>query len=68
MEGYVGGTLLGLRPTATATAAVVLASFWASLRVMNFKLLVPVLLAGIVPLAVKRADIPAHLLGHVAFH
>jgi len=35
---------------------------------MNFKLLVPVLLALAVPLAVKRAHIPQHLLGHIALH
>ena len=34
---------------------------------MKFKLLVPVLLA-LVPLLVRRANIPRHLLGHVAFH
>ena len=35
---------------------------------MNFKLLLPVLLALAVPLAVRRANIPQHLLGHVALH
>ena len=39
-----------------------------SVCAMNFKLLVPVLLALAVPLAVKRAQIPQHLLGHIALH
>eukprot|EP00438_Fugacium_kawagutii_P031500 Skav207588 [mRNA] locus=scaffold2450:46961:47173:+ [translate_table: standard] len=47
-----------------AATIAVLAACWA----MNFKFLVPVLLALAVPLAVKRAHIPQHLLGHVALH
>jgi len=42
--------------------------FTFSVVAMNFKLLLPVLLALAVPLAVRRANIPQHLLGHVALH